>query len=130
MTNNTGDFGADLIVVSQKGKRIIQAKRYSKKVGVRAVQEISSAKNYYDADHTTVVTNNYYTKSAQELAEINNVLLIDRDGLKKLIAESKSHSAINQNKRVNQRPNHEQKRRVDKRKKEQKKGFIARLFNL
>jgi len=66
-------------------KKINRAKRYASRVGVGAIQEISSAKNYYKADRTAVVTNNYFTDSAKELAKVNNVKLIDRDALYRLI---------------------------------------------
>ena len=81
LTPVTGDYGADLIL-STNGKRIIvQAKRYKNKVGIKAVQEISSAKNYYRADECWVITNNYFTAPAMKLASSNNVVLIDRDQL-------------------------------------------------
>ena len=88
-TKATGDFGADIILKSNDTVKIIQAKRYASRVGVRAVQEISSAKNYYNADQTVVVTNNYFTDSAKKLAKINNVRLIDRNTLYKLINKRK-----------------------------------------
>lgn len=92
-TDHTGDFGADLILNSDDGRSIIQAKRYSQKVGIRAIQEISAAKKYYNADSTVVVTNNYFTKAAIELAEINDVLLINRDDLTRLISKREERSS-------------------------------------
>lgn len=48
-TATTGDFGADLILTSHDGERIaVQAKRYSQAVGVDAVQEVYSAKTFYE----------------------------------------------------------------------------------
>lgn len=120
VTNSTGDFGADLIVKSKQSTWVVQAKRYSKKVGVRAVQEIFSAKKYYNADSTVVITNNYFTKSAIELAEINDVLLIDRDGLQKLIAKSKDNSTNKQTHKARQKQTGIK----------DKKGFFAKLFKL
>lgn len=47
ITSTTGDYGADLILTTTDKKIVVQAKRYKKKVGLKAVQEIVSAKNYY-----------------------------------------------------------------------------------
>lgn len=91
LTPATGDYGADLIL-SIKGKTIIvQAKRYKKKVGIKAVQEIASAKNHFKADECWVITNNFYTKQAIELAASNKVCLIDRKKLMQwMLEQSKS----------------------------------------
>jgi len=81
LTPASGDYGADL-VLSTKGKKIIvQAKRYKKNVGVKAVQEIASAKSHYKADECWVITNSYFTEQAKKLASSNNVRLIDRNEL-------------------------------------------------
>ena len=78
LTNHTGDFGADLIL-EKNGERIaIQAKRYRTTVGEAAVQQVISAKAYYDCDKAAVVTNSHFTRAAQKLAEKCDVTLIDR----------------------------------------------------
>jgi restriction system protein len=72
---------ADLIL-SAKGKKIIvQAKRYKKNVGVKAVQEIASAKSHYKADECWVITNSFFTEHAKKLASSNQVRLVDRKEL-------------------------------------------------
>lgn len=80
-TPTSGDYGADLIISANGIKIAVQAKRYKNKVGIKAVQEISSARNYYGVDECWVVTNNYFTKPAINLAHVNNIILIDRDQL-------------------------------------------------
>ncbi|MEX6702894.1 restriction endonuclease [Peribacillus frigoritolerans] len=60
---------------------MVQAKRYKNKVGLKAVQEIVSAKSYYGADECWVITNNYFTAPAMKLGNINDVLLIEWDEL-------------------------------------------------
>lgn len=81
LTPASGDYGADLIL-SEKGKKIIvQAKRYKKNVGVKAVQEIASAKSHYKADECWVITNSFFTEQAKKLASSNQVRLIDRKQL-------------------------------------------------
>jgi HJR/Mrr/RecB family endonuclease len=85
VTRLSGDQGADLIV--EKDNRIvIQAKRYSNKVNNSAIQEVIGAKKYYNAKKAMVITNYYFTKSAKELAEINDVILWNRDMLKEKIS--------------------------------------------
>lgn len=85
-TSQSGDFGADLIISKDNRKTAIQAKRYKSKVGIRAIQEVSSSKKYYKVNSTAVVTTNYFTEAAIKLAKINDVTLIDRDVLVKLIS--------------------------------------------
>ena len=67
-TRYVGDYGADLVVWKNGIKTVIQAKRYKKNVGVKAIQEAVAAKGYYSCDKAMVVTNSVYTKQATELA--------------------------------------------------------------
>ncbi|WP_226036119.1 restriction endonuclease [Aquibacillus saliphilus] len=85
LTPASGDYGADLIL-STKGKKIIvQAKRYKKNVGIKAIQEIVSAKSYYKADECWVITNRFFTEQGKILAASNQVRLVDRKQLMKWI---------------------------------------------
>ncbi len=84
-TKLSGDQGADLVVIKFGEKTVIQAKRYSGNVGNYAVQEIMAAISLYNAQKGMVITNNYFTPAAVELANANNIELIDRDGLEELI---------------------------------------------
>lgn len=77
-TKSSGDQGVDVLAQKGKTKVAIQTKHYSKPVGNSAVQEVVSGGKYYSADKTMVVTNNVFTKSAKELAKVNNVILWDR----------------------------------------------------
>jgi HJR/Mrr/RecB family endonuclease len=87
VTKSSGDQGID-IIAEKNGKKIgIQAKCYSHSVTNTAVQEVVAGKNHYNLDKVIVVTNNYFTKSAIELAESNNVVLWDRNILKEKITE-------------------------------------------
>ncbi len=87
MTKASGDQGVD--VIARKGKAVvaIQAKCYSKPVGNHAIMEAVAGAKYYNATKTIVVTNNGFTKSARELAQVNNVVLWDRTVLKEKINE-------------------------------------------
>ncbi len=78
LTPISGDFGADLIMKRRRKHYVVQAKRYSGAVGIKAVQEVIGAMQYYDIPNGMVVTNSYYTKAARQLAEASQVELWDR----------------------------------------------------
>lgn len=78
-----GDWGADLIVSKDDVRTVVQAKRYSKPVGLKAIQEAVAARAKYNCTHSIVVTNNFYTAQARELAFHNGTELWDRDRLLK-----------------------------------------------
>lgn len=82
-TKYIGDYGADLVLERSGTRKVIQAKRWKGKVGVKAIQEATAAKGYYGCREAVVVTNSYYTEQAKQLARSNNIELWDR---KKLIA--------------------------------------------
>ncbi|WP_233566689.1 restriction endonuclease [Cohnella endophytica] len=64
VTQAAGDYGADLVISNQTKRVVIQAKRYSKNVGLKAVQEIYTAIAHYSASEGWVVTNSDYTDQA------------------------------------------------------------------
>ncbi|MBX2986716.1 MAG: restriction endonuclease [Bdellovibrionaceae bacterium] len=85
-----GDQGVDVVVDvinknQEKERIIVQCKHYSQNVGNSAIQEIVGAMKMYKGDLAVVVTNQYFTESAINLAKENNVVLIDRNRLPKLI---------------------------------------------
>jgi HJR/Mrr/RecB family endonuclease len=84
-TRATGDFGADLIVTRAGFKTVIQAKRYHKRIGLRAVQEALAARGMYRCGSAIVVTNSRYTEQVIRLAKANAVELWDRDRLVSVI---------------------------------------------
>lgn len=88
MTPATGDQGIDIIATKNNIRIGIQAKCYTNSVGNSAVQEATAGKGFYSCDKVMVITNNYFTSSATELAQANNVVLWDRDFLKIKISEA------------------------------------------
>ena len=87
----SGEQGVDVVVERKYAngsvrRLIVQCKHYSKKVDNSAIQQIVTAMKMYQADEAAVITNNYYTEPARELAESHGVTLIDRDSLPELIA--------------------------------------------
>lgn len=90
VTPYRGDWGADLVLVKAGVRTVVQAKRYKKAVGVRAVQEAVAAKAKYHCSEAMVVTNATFTRQAQELARVNGVALWDREKLvSQLLSEKK-----------------------------------------
>nr|WP_242067639.1 restriction endonuclease [Lysinibacillus sphaericus] len=85
VTSGSRDFGADLVLKKRGKKIVVQAKRYNRNVGVKAVQEVHSSIKYYKADEGWVVTNSYFTEPAIKLAKSTEIKLIDRDDLIKLV---------------------------------------------
>ncbi|MEN8646102.1 restriction endonuclease [Bacillus cereus group sp. BceL062] len=87
VTSSSGDYGID-VIARRKGLNIgIQAKRYSDKVPNKAVQEVIAGIAFYNLGRGLVITNNYYTKQAQNQAKSTNVLLWDRDILQQKLRE-------------------------------------------
>lgn len=74
----TADYGADLIVYTRQGAVVVQCKHYSKPVGVKAVQEVTAAWQFYGAIGAAVATNSTFTANAKKLAARCKVELIER----------------------------------------------------
>lgn len=92
VTQASGDFGADLILEKAGRKIVIQAKRYSNNVGIKAVQEAHSSIPHYKANEAWVVTNAGFTDAAMELAKSANVRLVGREQLIEMILQMKQGS--------------------------------------
>lgn len=92
-TKAVGDFGADLILFNPKEREkiVVQAKRYKRNVGIKAVQEVIGSIKHYDADYGWVVTNSRFTQSAIELAKSNNIRMVNRDNLIRIIEKNNKH---------------------------------------
>ena len=76
-TKSTGDFGADIIAEKDEIRNAIQCKRHTDPVGVKAIQEAHSARDYYDCDIAAVMTSSTFTEAARELAAKSRVKLWD-----------------------------------------------------
>lgn len=82
LTPNGADFGADLLLERDGVKTAVQAKHWrTRKVGVRAVQEIAAAKAHYRADKAAVIASGDFTDQAVRLAASNGIELWDRGRL-------------------------------------------------
>ncbi|TGE33339.1 restriction endonuclease [Desulfosporosinus sp. Sb-LF] len=78
----TGDKGADLILETQKGKTVIQAKKKaSGVVDKKAIKEVLNAKIHYKANAAAAITNQHFGPSAKRLAAEHGVELWERHNL-------------------------------------------------
>lgn len=81
VTQQSGDYGADVLCTSPKGHRVaVQCKLYGKPVGYKAVEEAIGGMHYYGCSEAMVVTNNTYTKQAIDAARRMGVKLLERVG--------------------------------------------------
>lgn len=87
VTKQSGDQGLDVIATKNGTKIGVQAKCYSNTVGNSAVQEAVAGKSFYNCDKVIVITNNFFTPAAIELAQSNGVILWNRDMLKEKLKE-------------------------------------------
>lgn len=87
VTPKSNDYGVDVVATNSDGVRYaVQCKCYSSKLGNAPIQEVAAGKKYYKCQVGVVMTNNYFTDNAINLAENNGILLWDRDKLKSMIA--------------------------------------------
>lgn len=77
-TPKSGDFGADVLATDGNRRVCVQCKRYAPghPVGVKAVQEIYSARDYYGCDDAYIYTTSDYTRAAVEMAAELGVILV------------------------------------------------------
>ncbi|MBE9163897.1 MULTISPECIES: restriction endonuclease [Microcoleaceae] len=90
LTQDSQDYGADLILYKDGSKTVVQAKRTQRPVGIKAVQEVAGAVRYYKGNKALVITNNRFTQNACKLAKSNDVELWDRKKLIELILIAKN----------------------------------------
>ena len=81
MTPVTGDYGVDLIAKKGDQRIAVQCKRYSKAIGISAVQQVVSGAMHHDCSGSLVVSNQEFTKTAKQLAKTHNCRLVGRSEL-------------------------------------------------
>ncbi len=87
VTPASGDFGADIKATDNNGDLwVFQCKRYSSRLDNTPIQEVVAAKAHYKARHASVITNSSFTKAAKQLANENDVRLIEGDDFDRFIA--------------------------------------------
>lgn len=85
VTRGSGDFGVDIIAEKDKVRYAIQCKRYNHKLDNTPIQEVVGGLAYYQCDKGAVMTNQYFTEPAKQLAQVNDVELLDRDTLSHMV---------------------------------------------
>ena len=91
LTQDSQDYGADLILYQYGWTTVVQAKRSKNPVGIKAVQEVAGAVRHYNGNKGRVITNNRFTENACKLAKSNDVELWDRKKLIEFIMTAKNH---------------------------------------
>ncbi len=87
VTKGSGDFGADILAEKEGVTYAIQCKCYTSPIGVKAIQEAYSGRDYYDRMVGAVFTNQYFTTPAVEAAKKLKILLWDRGYLESMLEE-------------------------------------------
>lgn len=83
-TPKSGDAGADIIATKRGLKVAVQCKNWSGNVGTTAIQEVVSAKGYYDADFAVVLTETNITRQAEMVAEKLKVIVVRKSDIPEL----------------------------------------------
>jgi len=96
-TPSSGDYGVDLVLKYGDKKIAVQIKGTADPVGIKAIQEVYSGKDFYDCGEAWVITNSYFTNSAIKLAKKLNVGLINRQKLLKFLPDA---DLIEENKKL------------------------------
>lgn len=78
--------GTDFILIKRNIRIALEAKRRNSKVGNRAVQQINSGRSHYHCNQAWVITNNFFTPQAKELAQSCDVRLINRNELNDMMS--------------------------------------------
>jgi SNF2 family DNA or RNA helicase len=89
LTPYANDKGADVVAIRENESYLIQAKQSQSSVSNDAIQEVVTAKNYYENQFSekfnlVVFTNNFFGSSATTLSNSNEVQKIDRTKLENL----------------------------------------------
>ncbi len=90
LTPYSNDKGVDVVVLKNGENYLIQAKQTKSLVGNEAIQEICTAKKYYEDKFSEkfnllTITNNDYSSSALILAKSNDITLFNRGQLENMV---------------------------------------------
>ncbi len=87
VTKGSRDYGVDILAQKDGVTYAIQCKRYDGPVGVHAIQEAYAGRDYYDCMVGVVMTNQYFTSPAVEVAGKLKIMMWDRDYLETMASE-------------------------------------------
>ncbi|MDL4840887.1 restriction endonuclease [Aquibacillus rhizosphaerae] len=86
-TSKTEHCGANLFLRRGNDKVVVLAKLHSDNIDVTVINDVVDAAGFYKANNKWLVTNQYFTEPATELANRNQVKLINRDDLLRMLRE-------------------------------------------
>lgn len=89
LTKKTGDLGVDILAKKDQITYAVQCKCHMSKIGNQAVRDVYSGKECYHCMVGAVMTNQFFTNAAIDLAEEHNILLWDRTEIENLIKAAK-----------------------------------------
>ena len=87
VTSGSRDYGVDILAEKDGVTYAIQCKCYTTPVGVSAVQEVYAGRDYYGCMVGAVLTNQYFTEPAVDMAKKLQILLWDRGYLESMMEE-------------------------------------------
>lgn len=87
ISGKSGDLGVDILAEKDGLRYAIQCKRQANLVSRRAVSDAVAGMSHYECDQAMVITNNYFSPGAKQLAKTNNCILIDRKQLVEYIKQ-------------------------------------------
>ena len=88
LTSISHDYGVDIFAEKEGISYAFQCKCYTAPVGIKAIQEVYSGRDYYSRMVGVVITNCEFTRPAREFAKKLNVLLWDGDEIARLRREA------------------------------------------
>jgi SNF2 family DNA or RNA helicase/HJR/Mrr/RecB family endonuclease len=93
LTPYSNDKGVDIVVLRNGENYLLQAKKTISLVGKEAIQEVYTAKNYYEGKYNEIfkliaISNNNFSANATMLAQKNGVILINRNELIAMIGNN------------------------------------------
>ena len=87
VTKASKDYGVDILAEKDGITYAIQCKCYTSPIGIKAIQEAYAGRDYYDCMVGVVLTNQYFTAPAVEVAKKLKILLWDRGYLESMLEE-------------------------------------------
>ncbi len=87
VTRGSRDYGVDILAQKEGITYAIQCKCYNTPIGIKAIQEAYAGRDYYDCMVGVVMTNQYFTTPAVEVAKKLKILMWDRGYLDSMIEE-------------------------------------------
>lgn len=87
VTRGSRDYGVDILAQKDGVTYAVQCKCYTTPIGIKAIQEAYAGRDYYDCMVGVVMTNQYFTTPAVEVAKKLKILMWDRGYLDSMLEE-------------------------------------------